>query len=270
MTTSHLLPCGCPQHAHEDRDAGAYRLRRSLTLPRCSQGRHHHPETRIILSLAGRFETSHGRQRLQVDGDGAVYRPAGDEHLDSYHEPVESLALLLPADAPAGEPYLLRDPALAGLARSLKAEWQMQDKASGLVLEGLVTLAASIVLHRRPVLSRGKPHWIGQVRQQLDASYGVTPTLAALARSVDREAAYVAATFKRVYGSSVGAYLRELRLWQARERMARDEASLADIALDCGYADQSHFTRQFRRRFCITPAEYRRRHSLHLPVPAAA
>jgi AraC family transcriptional regulator len=50
--------------------------------------------------------------------------------------------------------------------------------------------------------------------------------------------------------------------------MERDDASLAAIALECGYSDQSHFTRQFKRLFTITPAEYRRRHRLAPPSAA--
>lgn len=258
--TEHL-PCGCPKSVHGQRQAGAYGLRHGINLPHCTIGKHHHPQARIVISLAGHFHTSHGRHSLPVEPGSAVYRPAWDEHEDSCGEPMESLALLLPAGTtPAQAPFVMRDPAIQGLARAFKTEWNIRDSAAALVMEGLATLAASVMLHRRPVESRGNPHWIAAVREQLEASYATTPTLAELARSVDREAAYVAATFKKAYGTSVGTYLREWRLWQARARMERGDASLADIALECGYADQSHFARQFRQLFAITPSAYRRRH----------
>ena len=38
----------------------------------------------------------------------------------------------------------------------------------------------------------------------------------------------------------------------------RGGAALAEIGLLCGYADQSHFTREFRQRSGLTPADYRR------------
>lgn len=261
MATADHLPCGCPRHA--SRSAGDYRLKRSLTLPHCTLGKHCHPEARIVFTLSGSFETSHGDRRLPGDGNAAVYRPAWDEHEDACPAPLDSIALLLSGEDRPRQPYVMQDPGLPGLAWALKSEWSICDTTSALVLEGLASLAASIVLHRRPVAARGRAHWITAVREQLDVSYSATPTLASLARSVDRETAYVAATFKRVYGTSIGLYLRELRLWKARSRMERDDASLAMIALDCGYSDQSHFTRQFRRLFRMTPAEYRQRHRLH-------
>ncbi|HSC47148.1 MAG TPA: AraC family transcriptional regulator [Gammaproteobacteria bacterium] len=271
MAVTERLPCGCPRNMVDTRVAGGFRLRRSLSLPCCALGLHHHREPRIVISLAGAFQTSHGGQTLAVDGTAAVYRPAGDEHLDRYPAPTDSLSFLLPADAapPLGEPFAVQDAALPGLRRALCTEWSMRDPASNLIMEGLAHLATSIVLHRRPVVARGKPHWIGTIRDQLDACYANPPTLSNLAQSVNREVAYVAATFKRVYGTSIGLYLRELRLWKARDQMEQDgEISLVDIALQCGYSDQSHFTRQFKRLFHITPREYRQRHGFQGMVAA--
>jgi AraC-like DNA-binding protein len=35
------------------------------------------------------------------------------------------------------------------------------------------------------------------------------------------------------------------------------DESLSEIALNCGFADQSHFSREFRRQFGRTPRDYR-------------
>ena len=76
----------------------------------------------------------------------------------------------------------------------------------------------------------------------------------------DREPAHLAATFRRVYGQSVGATLRRLRLEAARRCLEREpDCTLADAALRAGFADQSHFTRHFGRLFGVTPGAYRRR-----------
>jgi AraC-like DNA-binding protein len=95
----------------------------------------------------------------------------------------------------------------------------------------------------------------------VEAEYASPPSLAELGRMVDRDAAYVATTFKRVYGNSVGNYLRQQRLWQPRRCMdAEPDCTLSEVAQRCGFADQSHFTRHFRRLFTVTPSEYRRRY----------
>jgi AraC-like DNA-binding protein len=52
-------------------------------------------------------------------------------------------------------------------------------------------------------------------------------------------------------------FLRRLRLRIASRALIYTEGSLSDIALSCGFADQSHFSREFRRQFGRTPREYR-------------
>jgi AraC-like DNA-binding protein len=52
-------------------------------------------------------------------------------------------------------------------------------------------------------------------------------------------------------------YLRKLRLGIASRALIYGSESLADVALDCGFGDQSHFTREFRRQFGRTPRDYR-------------
>jgi AraC-like DNA-binding protein len=52
-------------------------------------------------------------------------------------------------------------------------------------------------------------------------------------------------------------YLRKLRMSMASRALVYTNHSLADVAHRCGFVDQSHFTREFRRHFGRTPREYR-------------
>ena len=52
-------------------------------------------------------------------------------------------------------------------------------------------------------------------------------------------------------------YLRKLRLRIASRALIYTNESLSELALSCGFADQSHFTREFHRQFGHTPREYR-------------
>lgn len=264
MDTTACLPCGCPRAHFSRRSAGDFGLRYALNLPGCAQGPHRHPEARIVFSMRSGFDSRYGDRTVDVGDSAALFRPAGEEHEDRYPAPTATLALLLPQDSPAashGRPYVLRDGVFAGLAEVLRREMAAVDTASGLVMEGLALLAASKVLHGRPLEEKGHPRWIAAVRERVEAEYASPPTLAELGRMVDRDAAYVATTFKRVYGNSVGDYLRQQRLWQARRCMdAEPDCTLSEVAQRCGFADQSHFTRHFRRLFTVTPSEYRRRY----------
>ena len=52
-------------------------------------------------------------------------------------------------------------------------------------------------------------------------------------------------------------YLRKLRLRMASNALVFTQQSIAEVALSCGFADQSHFTREFHRYSGRTPRDYR-------------
>jgi AraC-like DNA-binding protein len=62
-------------------------------------------------------------------------------------------------------------------------------------------------------------------------------------------------------------YLRKLRLRIASRALVYGNESLSGIALSCGFVDQSHFTREFRRQFGRTPREYRAHYKSSAGVP---
>jgi AraC-like DNA-binding protein len=68
-------------------------------------------------------------------------------------------------------------------------------------------------------------------------------------------------TFERQFLASFHVtpqkYLRKLRLSVATRSLIYTQQSLSELALSCGFGDQSHFTREFRRQFGRTPREYR-------------
>jgi AraC family transcriptional regulator len=65
-------------------------------------------------------------------------------------------------------------------------------------------------------------------------------------------------TFRRHHGATISNYVRQRRIQRARTEVASAKRPLAVIALDAGFADQSHFTRVFRQAFGETPGQYAR------------
>jgi len=66
--------------------------------------------------------------------------------------------------------------------------------------------------------------------------------------------------FKKSFGVAPYQHLTLTRLNRAKELLGRGTASLAEIALTCGFSDQSHFTRTFRRAEGLTPGAWRIAH----------
>ena len=63
---------------------------------------------------------------------------------------------------------------------------------------------------------------------------------------------------RRAYGETIGGCARRLRVDYVRRELTRSDAPIADIALQAGFANQSHLTRAFHRATGTSPAAYRR------------
>ena len=83
------------------------------------------------------------------------------------------------------------------------------------------------------------------------------PDLATLSREVGLSRFQTLRLFRRHYGVTPRAFHLHFRLALAR-RSLKAGASLAEVAASCGFVDQSHFTRQFKRLLGVTPGQYAR------------
>ncbi|MGP0062616.1 MAG: helix-turn-helix domain-containing protein [Isosphaeraceae bacterium] len=63
--------------------------------------------------------------------------------------------------------------------------------------------------------------------------------------------------FRGTFHLTPQKYLRKLQMRMACRALVYGNRSLAEVALSCGFADQSHFSREFRRHFGRTPRAYR-------------
>lgn len=68
-------------------------------------------------------------------------------------------------------------------------------------------------------------------------------------------------TFKGVYGQPIGTYMKTYRMKQAAALLRQTQETIAEIANQVGYENQSKFATAFRDVFKIAPAEYRKQNS---------
>lgn len=81
-----------------------------------------------------------------------------------------------------------------------------------------------------------------------------------VAKAVHRTPAHVASVVKRETGYSVGEWINSGRVAEAASRLAHTEDSLDAIAEHVGWRDKTHFIRQFKKAYGLTPAAWRRAH----------
>ena len=82
--------------------------------------------------------------------------------------------------------------------------------------------------------------------------------LAAIAGPTGLSPSHFARQFRATAGEAPHRYLMQLRVERARRLLSETDTSIAEIAFACGFANQEHLTRLFKRSCGITPAAYRR------------
>ncbi len=95
------------------------------------------------------------------------------------------------------------------------------------------------------------------VRERLAGDLQDTPSLAELAAIAGVSRFQLLRRFEEVHGAPPHAWLLSQRAERARAAIQAG-APLAQVAADCGFADQSHMTRVFVRRYGVTPGAWRR------------
>lgn len=146
----------------------------------------------------------------------------------------------------------------SGLAARLRREAQTWEPTSPLVIEGILLLLSAEALRTdRRHGERAPPAWLARAAQRLDADFRSPPSVRDLAVDAGVHPAYFARAFRAHLGCTPGTYARLRRLTWAREALAA-RRPLIEVALEAGFADHAHFTRDFKRAFGITPSEFRR------------
>lgn len=89
--------------------------------------------------------------------------------------------------------------------------------------------------------------------------FGSNLSVDALASACNISVSALERRFKRHLKKTPHQYINEVRLDNARQMLLETDKPIGTIALETGFADHSHFTRAFTRKFGVTPRSERRR-----------
>jgi AraC family transcriptional regulator len=124
---------------------------------------------------------------------------------------------------------------------------------------GIISRLATIFGVSEPIARTGclDARRMRVVVERMADDVGARHTILELAHLADLSPAHFARAFKHETGFTPHTYLMRLRLERARARLVAG-ASIRDVATECGFADQAHLSRLFKRRYGLTPGELRR------------
>jgi AraC-like DNA-binding protein len=250
--------------------------REGLHGSRRSGGKAVHPFAVVVLLVAGRSRVQHAGALELRPGDVHLI-PPGDAHAGAHFEDARGWILGFWPER-SGHSLRLFSQVRGGChpvfrpseAQRRRLERWMQaieeERAGGsagreealgallqLVLVELVRASASTL----PAASEGAG-LAGQALAFVERSALQPLSLSDVAKAVARTPAHVATVVRRETGRTVGEWILVQRMAEARRRLRGTDASVEAIAQQVGYADVTHFIRQFRRVHGQTPAQWRR------------
>lgn len=211
------------------------------------------PSRRATLEVIvkGRAVIRANGRRIDLHSGCAVFRPARSRARTQFESGTEWLHIECgtPDELPT---EICSETTARAWSLGLIEEVVTREPGWKLIVAGHIRVGLGRMM-RASKLSDHRPEWLDRVtdlaRQQ--------QTLAAIAKAIDRHPSHIAREFRRHEGVSIGEYARRCRL-ELAARALRDGETIATVALDAGFFDQSHFTNAFHRVFGLTPASFQR------------
>ena len=98
-----------------------------------------------------------------------------------------------------------------------------------------------------------------QVLDYIAVNYGNNILLEDIAEQANLSPSHFSRLFKQTIGQSPYQFLMTYRIEQAKKMLDNPQTLMIDIAMNCGFSDQAHFSRVFKKIEGITPKQYRRK-----------
>jgi len=234
---------------------------------------HVHERACFAVMLEGSFDVTFPGVRHASTPTTLHTEPAGEKHAN-YVGPAGAHVIVLQPDHRREDLFhsmdllnrvtCLKHVGIADLAVRVSRELRTPDDITPLSVESLsLEMLALGARAERSRMRSGTPGWLLRAEDQLRDRWREPVRITDLANQVGVHPSLLARAFRKRHGIGIATYLRRLRLEWASRQLLESAASLASIAVSAGFADQSHFTRAFRRHTGMTPAGYRQAATHH-------
>lgn len=109
---------------------------------------------------------------------------------------------------------------------------------------------------RRTYSSNALPAWVDVIKEMLNDRWNEPVSLKDLSEATGLHPVTISRFFPKYLSCTFGEYMRRLKVEKSLQLIKTSPASLTDIAHECGFSDQSHFTRTFKQLTGFLPHQY--------------
>jgi AraC family transcriptional regulator len=249
------------------RDLAAFSLTETVYPKGLALSKHCHSNAYLSFVLSGSYMERYAERECVCTEGSLRFLPPSELHENDYAAGARCLLVKIEPLAldRLGEhsPVLSCPGEVAGLASSwlanrLYREFTAEDDVAPLAMEGVLL---EILAESARAIGEGSaahaPAWLRRVREALDDTFLQAPSLADLAAIAGVHPVHLSREFRKHYQSTIGEFIRKRRIDHACKLLGNSEMALSEIALACGFSDQSHFCAMFKGHTGLTPAKFR-------------
>jgi AraC-like DNA-binding protein len=229
---------------------------------------HFHENAYFTFILQGRLLESNKRETYHCSGGSLLFHRSQEPHYNikpdgytrGFH--IELNNRWFEKFSPGYEclegSFNVEHPAVKLLLYKIFSETKIFDDISESSIHALLLGAFGNMRRIEQNRSAAKPAWIKKIREILNDDCTRPFLLDGLASEVNVHPVHLSRDFSRYFHCTFGEYVRKLRIEKALVLLPGKNLSLTEIAFRCGFADQSHFLRTFKRMLGVNPSSYRK------------
>jgi len=229
--------------------------------------KHAHRNAFITFIIEGSVRETYGSGVATYRAGALRFLPAGEVHENRFETNVrcihiqidpQVLARFEKQSPMAHKACELNGPAATWIANRLYAEFSRTDNASEVAIEGLILeIFAEAARSYGRVAPVRIPRWLKQATEIVESRFLEPLKLTEIADEVGVHYVHLSREFRRYNRCTVGDLIRRRRIQYASHLLAHSDTPLAEIALMCGFSDQSHLSFMFKRYMGVSPLKFR-------------
>ena len=230
---------------------------------------HYHKNPHFAFTTKGSLVETHKKKQFQLSAGCLLYNHSDEPHCNSGYSDLVT-ALHIDIDTNWFKKYdinssliegvkEIRNPVIKNIFHKLFKEVRQLDDSPGLSIESMVLQSVNEMIQTSLLQTSGKPGWIFKIKDLLYDRYSENISLQEIALEINIHPVYLCQQFPIYFHCTFGDYIRKIKIEKAVEFMfSNPHLPLTGIAYACGFSDQSHFIRVFKKNIGLTPSAFRR------------
>jgi AraC-like DNA-binding protein len=150
------------------------------------------------------------------------------------------------------------DPGVKLLLYKIFRETKIDDSVSAISTEQLLLHTLDRIQRQVASPKEHNPVWVSKIEEIIRDQFSGKLTLNYLSKTLEVHPVHISRAFPKYFNCGLGEYIRKIKVEKSLALLPDRKNALVEIALDCGFSDQSHFIRSFKEVIGTTPANFQK------------